>query len=704
MRPANVPSCQCCPTSCRSGYSNNGVTGCTETQSFSPTALTSCSHQVCETSCGWGCTRSCYNGNYLPSSGSTGSGGSMSCADRPIIYGNRRCYEGSERVCKDIDGNGVCVCGANYRVQSNECVPCPTGYANGAGDNPSGSDTDCDVCAENFYVSAANTCTACPGTLTRPAGDDNSAGITTKCKCEGGGSFFSFVDISDSTCADGTVDVGETCTGITCGSADAYDIHGGLSCDDQGVVSNTLVCLRHCEGTGGISNGDDSMCPSRLKSGESCTPSCNSGYTISGSRSCNDGAMTDTAQCSADPCNDAALPISFGSASPCPNTLASGSTCAPTCNTGYTLSGTRSCAAGTLTDTAVCNGNSCDASTAVANGALNDCTSTLAHGASCTPTCNTGYTRSGTRSCAAGTLTDTVVCNPDPCTPDENDPSKNGDDGVFYCINGGTVSGTTGSCLCTDCKEGFGGSNCGQAGACSTSDDPDKDGSDSIFWCINGGTVGGTATACTCTCKDWWDGLSCEIAKACTASSDDQAKDRSHGVLYCSAQYGTIGGTTGDCTCTCQSGYGGSGCETAGACSASTDSSKDGTDGSIYCINTGGTAGGTAGSCTCTCKPGHEGNGCDTASACTASSDSAKDGTDGTLHCSELHGTIGGTTGNSRVHVTRDTREAAVRLPGLAPPPQTRLRMEPTVLSTASTAVLLVEQPGRASARANPVI
>ena len=66
------------------------------------------------------------------------------------------------------------------------------------------------------------------------------------------------------------------------------------------------------------------------------------------------------------------------------------------------------CNAGTLTDTAVCNGNSCDASNAPTNGALNDCTSTLAHGSSCTPDCDTGYSLSGTRSCSAGTLTNTA--------------------------------------------------------------------------------------------------------------------------------------------------------------------------------------------------------------------------------------------------------------------------------------------------------
>ena len=109
--------------------------------------------------------------------------------------------------------------------------------------------------------------------------------------------------------------------------------------------------------------------------------------------------------------------------------LADGASCTPTCNSGYTLSGTRSCTDGTLTDTAVCNGNSCDASGAISNGAPGSgCTSTLAHGSSCTPSCNEVV--------QCWYLTNTAVCNPNDCTVSRDDPNKNGDDGVFYCING----------------------------------------------------------------------------------------------------------------------------------------------------------------------------------------------------------------------------------------------------------------------------
>ena len=512
---------------------------------------------------------------------------------------------------------------------------CPTGTISNGVTSPCGEHLDSGsscfpTCDSGYTLSGSRSCSA--GTLTDTAvcnPDPCDASIAISNGASG--------PSCTATLADGA-----TCT-PTCNTG--YTLSGARSCS-SGTLTDTAVCNGNsCDASGAVGNGALNDCSSTLAHGAACTPTCNTGYTLSGTRSCTAGALTDTVVCNPDPC-DASGAISNGVAgSGCTSTLAHGSSCTPTCNSGYTLSGTRSCSAGTLTNTAACNGNSCDASGAVANGALNDCTSTLAHGASCTPTCNTGYTRSGTRSCAAGTLTNTVVCNPDPCTPDENDDSKNGDDGIFYCINGGTVSGTTGSCLCTGCDPGFGGASCETAGACSASDNPDKDGSDGIFWCINGGVVGGTAGSCTCTCQDGWEGNSCEIAKACTAS-DDQAKDGSEGVLYCSEQHGgTIGGFTKECSCTCAQGWVGSGCQTADVCTASSLSTKDGSDGSIHC-GEHGTVGGVTNSCTCTCDAGWDGSGCETAKACTASAESAKDGSDGELHCSAQYGTIGGTTGD----------------------------------------------------------
>ena len=53
----------------------------------------------------------------------------------------------------------------------------------------------------------------------------------------------------------------------------------------------------------------------------------------------------------------------------------------------------------------------------------------------------------------------TSASPPPPCTASDI-PAKDGSDGSIYCINGGTVGGTTGSCTCTSCAARYGGKNC----------------------------------------------------------------------------------------------------------------------------------------------------------------------------------------------------------------------------------------------------
>jgi len=61
---------------------------------------------------------------------------------------------------------------------------------------------------------------------------------------------------------------------------------------------------------------------------------------------------------------------------------------------------------------ATCNADSCDASAAPTNGNEGNCTSSLASGSVCQPTCNSGHTVSGTSSCSLGSLT-AATCNAD---------------------------------------------------------------------------------------------------------------------------------------------------------------------------------------------------------------------------------------------------------------------------------------------------
>ena len=60
----------------------------------------------------------------------------------------------------------------------------------------------------------------------------------------------------------------------------------------------------------------------------------------------------------------------------------------------------------------------CDASAPPANGGLGDCTTYLANGSTCQPTCNAGYTVSGTSSCSAGTLT-SATCSKILCSTNQ---------------------------------------------------------------------------------------------------------------------------------------------------------------------------------------------------------------------------------------------------------------------------------------------
>jgi hypothetical protein len=72
------------------------------------------------------------------------------------------------------------------------------------------------------------------------------------------------------------------------------------------------------------------------------------------------------------------------------------------------------CQGGKCKPTECCDAKSaksCDASVAPANGTKGDCTATLASGETCQPTCNTGYTVSGKSSCKAGKLT-AAACDP----------------------------------------------------------------------------------------------------------------------------------------------------------------------------------------------------------------------------------------------------------------------------------------------------
>ena len=148
----------------------------------------------------------------------------------------------------------VTLCDENFYVYAGSCVHCSTGTTNAAGDDPSGTDTTCDLppCAENHRVSAGS-CVACSTGTTNAAGDDPS-GTDTTC----------------ASCAENYHVSGGSCVPCPDGSTnDAGDVPSGtdttcetLCSTDQRVVSNECIACPHGYGrdAGDDASGTDTSC------------------------------------------------------------------------------------------------------------------------------------------------------------------------------------------------------------------------------------------------------------------------------------------------------------------------------------------------------------------------------------------------------------------------------------------------------------
>jgi len=82
--------------------------------------------------------------------------------------------------------------------------------------------------------------------------------------------------------------------------------------------------------------------------------------------------------------------------------------------------------------------NSCNAATPPENGAIGTCTDTLASGSTCQPTCNSGYVASGSSSCTMGTLTEATCDEATKCGANE----KVVDHACVACPAGKTSTGS----------------------------------------------------------------------------------------------------------------------------------------------------------------------------------------------------------------------------------------------------------------------
>jgi hypothetical protein len=187
--------------------------------------------------------------------------------------------------------------------------------------------------------------------------------------------------------------------------------------------------------------------------------------------------------------------------------------------------------------------------------------------------------------CAEGYIGDAPWCFLNCQTSDiHTDDGSLEKSGRFYCINGGTIGGIAGQCTCTQCDAGFDGSHCENLFQCQNTTNPFDNGSlenGGNFYCINGGTIGGSAGSCTCTCSPGFEGFHCETPSLCKATLNppDVGGD---GNFYCT-NGGTIGGTTGNCTCTqCNPGFAGIHCNETASMEINTNEDKSGSNATLF--------------------------------------------------------------------------------------------------------------------------
>ena len=224
------------------------------------------------------------------------------------------------------------------------------------------------------------------------------------------------------------------------------------------------------------------------------------------------------------------------------------------------------------------------------------------------------------------------------------------DGGTHNCHANAQCTDTDGSFTCA-CKAGYEGNGV----ECTDVDECDPNGDQTDNPCGDHGTCSTPSLDMyMCTCAAGWQGTNCDVAGGCSATVNTSKTSGDDGTLHCIN--GQIGGTTGDCTCTCVDGVVGASCtEDLDECASSpcekgvcTDSTNN-TD-----INFG--------DFNCACPEGWTSKNCSQAMQCRASSDDTKTGDDGWFYC--IHGgSIAGFTGIAGV--TSATTGGAVRT---APP------------------------------------
>ncbi|XP_077981817.1 CUB and sushi domain-containing protein 3-like [Glandiceps talaboti] len=371
----------------------------------------------------------------------------------------------------------------------------------------------------------------------------------------------------------------ETCT-YTCD--DGYSPSDGsssfgITCVNAGWTTSSATCIADCSPLPTIT-GATSTCTSPYVHSETCTYTCNDGYSQSDGSSSfgitcvNAGWTTSSATCIAD-CSP--LPTITGATSTCTSPYVHSETCTYTCDDGYSQSDGSS----SFGITCVNAGWTASSVTCIANcgtpptqtQATSTCTSPYVHGETCTYTCNTGYSQSdgsstfGITCVNAGWTTSSDTCIADCSTPPSGTqasssctaPYLHGKSCQYTCNNGyhtsdgsstvditcnsGTWSSSTVTCI-ADCGTPPIGT---QASSSCTS--PYLYGNICTYTCTNGyHTSDGSSTVdITCNSGSWSSSSVTCIADCGTPPTGIQASS------LCTAPY--LHGKS--CQYTCNNGY-----------------------------------------------------------------------------------------------------------------------------------------------------
>ena len=312
--------------------------------------------------------------------------------------------------------NGVYTSCNNLRTGQLCTVACDTGYT-----KTSGNDFNL-VCVGGQYSDNSQivcTSNACTGGATTPTGNGDYA----SCMLGRTGSSCT------PRCASGYTAsyTGNSLLPLVCSSTGQFTDSTGLSCTGNSCSSGAV------NPTTGV---DYSSCNSQV-SGQSCSLTCQNGYTAAGGMAftllCNSGQYTDLSSlaCNANSCTGGPLTAVANSDYSSCNNQNSGETCTPLCLTGYTatysvnsLLSLRCDASSRFQDTTglSCTGSICNVGATNPGSGVDysSCVSQIS-GQSCTPTCTPGYTKaSGTAFnliCTAGQFQDTsgTTCTANTC-------------------------------------------------------------------------------------------------------------------------------------------------------------------------------------------------------------------------------------------------------------------------------------------------